>query len=428
MGGGGSYWSATAPLLDGLEPLERDLEVDVAVVGGGFTGLATAWHLMRRDRRCAVLEAGEIGAGASGTTGGQVVPRFKSTFPELERAYGRTTALAMHRIAHAGADLVERAVGELRIDCGYRRHGHVTPIQHPHDIDRFVADRDWLQREAGDLNPRILDQAAVARAVGSAIYRGGYLEPRGAALHPLAYCRGMARALAARGASIHPRTPVTSWTIDGDRVLVQVPGARVAAGKLVLATNAYGDLTAAGDAVRKRIVPILSSQVATAPLPEAVRATVLLDRNTATDAKRLTNYYRVMDDGRFVFGGRAGATNRESPAIFRRLQREMTHLFPQLEGVAVEFGWSGKVALTRDGLPHLGSLGDRVLYGMGYNGRGIGLAALFGERLAALAEGEPVDLGPLTAAPFSPFPFHSLHVPGKAVAIAGKRLLDALGL
>jgi gamma-glutamylputrescine oxidase len=195
----------------------------------------------------------------------------------------------------------------------------------------------------------------------------------------------------------------------------------------VLATNGYSDTTAAGNAVKRRVIPIVSSQIATAPLPAAVRGTILPDENTATDAKRLTHYYRVMGDGRFVFGGRAGTTNRESPVIFRRLEREMVALFPQLAGIPVEYRWSGRVAVTLDGFPHLGRLGEHVAYGMGYNGRGIALAALFGERLAALVDGDEVDLGPMTSGSFAPIPFHALQVPAKAVAITAKRLLDFLG-
>lgn len=396
-------------------------------MGGGYTGLCTARHLLRRGITCVVLEAHEVGWGASGRTGGQVVPRFKFTYPELERAFGRATALAMHRMAHEGADLLEAMLGELGIDCGFSRCGHLTPIEHANDLDRFEADAAWLAREAGDTHPRMLGRDEAAQAVGSTRYRGAYFEPRGGALHPLEYCVGLAKALAARGVMIATRTPVKDWHVEKGGVVIRAGRATVKAQRLVLATNGYSDATPAGDAVKRRIVPIVSSQIATAPLPADTRATLLPAGNTATDAKRLTHYYRVMSDGRFVFGGRAGATQRESAAIFRRLEREMTETFPQLAGVPVEYRWSGCVAVTVDGLPHLGRLDDRVLFGLGYNGRGIALSALFGERLAALAAGEDVRLGPLTDNRFDPIPFHALQVPAKAVAIAYKRLLDAVG-
>lgn len=423
-----SYWEASSRTAGKFPPLDRDIEADVAIIGGGYTGLSAAWHLSKKGRRCVVLEAQGLGYGASGRTGGQVVPRFKSTFPELERAFGRDMALSMHRMAHEAVDRVEATVTELGLECGFRRFGHVTPIQHASDLARFEADCTWLAREAGDTNPRMLASGEVSRVVGSPIYRGGYLEPRGGALHPLEYCLGMANALAARGIAIHAFTPALEWRVESDRVVIRVPRAKVRAQKLILATNAYSDATPAGEALKRRVVPIVSSQIATAPLPPDIRATILPDENTATDAKRLTHYYRVMNDRRMVFGGRAGASNSESPVIFRRLERELLGLFPQLRGIPVEYRWSGRVAVTLDGFPHLGWLREHVAYGMGYNGRGIALSALFGHRLAALIEGEPVDLGPMTSGRFDPIPFHALQVPAKAVAIAGKRFLDAIGV
>lgn len=423
----GSYWAASAKARAPLEPLRGDLDTDVAIVGAGYTGLSTAWHLHRRGIACVVLEAGEVGAGASGRTGGQVVPRFKFTFPELAGQYGREAALAMHGMAHEAADLVESIVTELGIDCGYRRTGHLTPIEHAADAARFEADVAWLASEAGDGQPRMLGRDETRDRVGSARYRAAYFEPRGASLQPFDYSTGFAAALAARGVPIAVRSPVTSWRHDGPGVVANVGAHRVRARQLVMATNGYTDTHPAGDALKRRIVPIVSSQIATAPLAPEVRETILKERNTATDAKRLTHYYRVMGDDRFVFGGRSGATNRESEAIFRRLGREMVALFPQLAGVPVEYAWSGRVAVTVDGLPHLGRLDQRVCYGMGYNGRGVALSALFGARLADWVTGDAVRMGPLTDSPFEPIPFHFLQVPAKAAAIAYKRVLDAVG-
>lgn len=154
---------------------------------------------------------------------------------------------------------------------------------------------------------------------------------------------------------------------------------------------------------------------------------ILADGEAATDAKRLTNYCRVLRDGSFFFGGRGGASSRVSAHIYERLRRDMVAICPELAGVAVRHRWSGMVAATLDTLPHLGSLQQRVHYGMGYNGRGVALSALFGRHLADLAVGEVPRLGPMTNGRFQPIPLHSLRVPAKQIAITWKQVMDTLG-
>ena len=422
-----SYWAATAGPLPVLGPATNDLDTDVVIVGGGFTGLSTAWHLHRAGRHCVVLEANEIGWGASGRNGGMVVPRYKFTFPTLEARYGREVALEMYRGAHAAVDTVERIVADCAIDCDFARSGHLTPMVHRADVGRFTADVRWLADHAGDRRPAMLDAAEAAHRIGTAFYTAACFEPRGGGIHPLRYCIGLASVLAARGVTLFVHTPALSWRKDGDGIVVKTRGARIRARQLVLATNGYSDLAPVTAALRCRVVPMVSSLIATAPLPDPLRRSILPQGHLATDAKRLTNYYRMMPDGRFVFGGRGGASNRESPAIYRRLARDMVRLFPQLGGTAIDHRWSGRVAVTIDGLPHAGRIDDRVSYAVGYNGRGVALSALLGGMLARFACGEPATLGAVTAAPFDPIPFHALRVPAKQAAIAWFRVLDALG-
>ncbi len=423
-----SYWAATTRHDPLFPPLKADLDIDVAIIGGGFTGLAAAWHLMKAGRRCAVLEANQVGWGASGRNGGMAVPRYKLTFPELERKYGRDTALLMHRIAHEGLDTLERIVIDSKLACGFKRHGHLTPIQNAVDVARFEADVRWLAEHAGDAAPRMLDAGETAARLGTGFYRAAYFEPRGGGIHPLEYCQALAAVLAVRGMHIHCATPVQSWRATADEVLLQTAHGRVKARELIIATNAYSDLTASGNALKRRVVPVASALIATAPLPEPLRASLMAKGNLATDAKRLTNYYRLMPDGRFVFGGRGGASTRAGEGVYRRLARDMAHIFPTLAEAPIEHRWYGLVAATLDFLPRIGRLGPRVAYAMGYNGRGVALAALLGGRLAGMTMQQNVNLGPISEGAFAPIPFHALRVPAKQVAISWMQLRDRLGL
>ncbi|MGH8616061.1 MAG: NAD(P)/FAD-dependent oxidoreductase [Burkholderiales bacterium] len=421
-----SYWAATAGRTR-FDPLTGDSEADVAVIGGGFTGLAAAYELNRLGRDCVVLEAHDIGWGASGRNGGMVVPRYKHTYPALAACYGEAVALAMHAAAHRAVDTVESIVAECAIDCGFARHGHLTPMVHASDEARFAADAEWLARYAGDAVPAMLSRADTARRIGTDFYRAAYYEPRGAGIHPFAYCAGLAVALAARGVRIHTATPALEWHSDGNAVTVSTPRGTVRAHHLVLATNGYTDLTQAGAALKLRIVPMVSSLIATEPLPSAIRERLLPAGHLVTDAKRLTNYFRLMPDGALLFGGRGGASNRTSTAVYRRLAHELANIFPALAGTPLRYRWSGRVAVTLDGLPHIGALGKSVSYALGYNGRGVALSALLGRMLAHRACGEPVDAGPMSKTGFGGIPLHALRVPAKQLAITYYRLLDAIG-
>lgn len=423
-----SYWAATAGVPPDLKAVDTDVETDVVIVGGGFTGLSAAYHLNKQGRRCVLLEANEIGWGASGRNGGIAVPRYKQTFPAIEVAYGAQVALDLYQIAHAALNTLERIINDCRIDCGFGRHGHITPMVHRRDENRFADDVKWLADRVGDDNPSMLGAAEVEDRIGTRYYVAGYFEPRGGGLHPLKYCQSLAQTLADRGVQLFVRSPAVAWQRDGAGITIDTPKARIRGKVLLIATNAYSDRTSTTNRLKRRVVPMVSSLIGTAPLPEKIRNSVLRHGNLVTDAKRLTNYYRVMPCDRLMFGGRGGATNNESPAIYARLERDMAAIFPQLRGMPIEYRWSGRVAVTLDGFPHAGALDERVFYAMGYNGRGVVLSAFLGQVLAKYACGESVDLGPLTKTRFDPIPFHFLRVPAKQVSITCFRLLDALGL
>lgn len=423
-----SYWHGTSRHAVPVDPLAEDIEADVTVVGAGFTGLSAAHHLHAAGRTCVVLEANEVGWGASGRNGGIAVPRYKLTFPELERAYGLDTAMRMYRLAHDALDRLEQIVRRRRLDCGFGRYGHLTPLYAEMDAARFRADVDWLARHADDRAPAVLDREATAARLGTGFYAAAYFEPRGGGLHPLEYCQALALSLRADGVRVHAASPVDEWTVDADGVTLRANGRRVRARQLLVATNGYTDLTPAGDPLKRRVVPVASALIGTVPLPADVRASLLPKGNLATDAKRLTNYYRLMPDGRFVFGGRGGASSEPKPGAYDRLAQDMVDIFPQLAGASLEYRWFGLVAATLDFLPRVGRLRERVSYAMGYNGRGVALSALLGAKLAELAlGGEVKGMGPISDGAFAPIPFHALRVPAKQAAITWMLLRDTLG-
>ena len=187
--------------------------------------------------------------------------------------------------------------------------------------------------------------------------------------------------------------------------------ARVRAQKVIVATNAYIDAKLGADGLHRRIVPVASSVVATRPLTDNLVKTVLPARLPVSDSKHLMNYFRLLSNNQLLFGGRGDITGQRSdPGIYRGLEAQLVHIFPQLAGVDIAERWSGMVAVTLDDFPHIGRVEERVLFALGYGGRGVVLAHLMGKYLAAMACGETIDAGPMGNRNFRPIPFHAFHI------------------
>lgn len=422
-----SVWAATARAGDPpLKPLPGSTKVDVAVIGAGFTGLSAAHYLHASGLQTAVLDANDVGFGASGRTGGMGVPRYKTGFATLDAKYGTDAVRGLHRLIIEAVDTLEELVRDHRIECNFQRHGHITAAHCSEALAGLRNDVDWLARVQGDRTPSLFDARTMQLRTGTSVYAGGYFDPRGAGVHPLEYVRGLARSLAERGVAIHPRTPVSR--IDeaaGGGFEVLTPHGTVTARQVLIATNAYTDAHSLNVNLGRRIVPVASSVIATAPLAEELAATILPQGNLVTDTRKLTNYFRTLPDRRLMFGGRGDLLGRDAPGSFRGLEELLLATYPQLGGkVEIVNRWSGKVAVTLDDFPHIGSLKPGLHFALGYGGRGVALAQLLGKMLAKLARGERVMAGPMSDNAFPPIPFHIFRVPAMQTMVMYYRWLD----
>lgn len=421
-----SYWVATASDAPSFPALNADLAADVLVIGAGFTGLSAAYHLAETGLNVAVLDAADIGWGASGRNGGMLPPRYKKGFASLAKLYGHDVTRRLHTLIHEAIDTVEGIVERKSIECGFSRTGQLT-VAHSHEALRELeADRDWMLAEANDGSARILDAAQTFMRVGGGQYVGAWFDPRGAGIHPLNYVRGLASALSRRGVRIHGATPVQRLERDGDRMRAVTPLGVVTARHVVIATNAYTDLASfAPDGLDRRIVPVTTSVVCTAPLSDNLAKSVIPAREMIADTKKIMNWYRILPNNQLMFGGRGDITGRrDDPEIYAGLERQLAETFPQVSSVPIMQRWSGKVAITLDDLPHIGRLNDRVVFAMGYGGRGVALSNLLGKYCARLVCGEAPDLGPMGSNPFGSVPFHRFRVAGMQILAAWWRYQD----
>ena len=422
-----SYWAATGNPAPELPELATDLQTEVLVIGAGFTGLSTAYHLQKAGVGCVVVEAEDTGWGASGRNGGMLPPRYKKGYAAIAGRYGNDVARRLYGLMLEAVDTVETIVADCNIACDFHRSGQLTAAHSREHLRSLEADRDWMAAEAGDKAARILDRHQTMDEVGGGAHVGGWLDPRGAAIHPLNYTRGLATALLARGVALYGRTPVLRLIEDATGVRAETPRGSIRARHAVIATNAYTEATGfAPGKLDRRIVAINTSVIATRPLSANVAATVLPARRMVADTKHLMNWYRITPDNCVIFGGRGDITGRsDDPGVYAMLERQIVETFPQIGEVQIGQRWSGKIAVTRDDFPHIGRLSPSVSFAMGYGGRGVALSNLLGKLLARLARGEAVEAGPMSDNRFAPIPFHAFRVPGMQIVASWYRHLDA---
>ncbi|WP_029008699.1 NAD(P)/FAD-dependent oxidoreductase [Azospirillum halopraeferens] len=400
-----SLWEATAPPSPDLPTLADAVEADAVVIGGGFTGLSTALHLAESGRTVVVVEASVLGRGASGRNNGQVIPTLSRPDPD-------------DLVARFGPDAGERFVALIRDSAAYlfdlvRRHGIACDaeqtgwVQPAHSPGRMrIAERRVAQWGRRGAPVELLDRAAMAALLGSDAWYGGWINRTGGHINPLALVRGLAAAAVAAGARVYVESPALSVERRNDAWHVRTPGGTVRAGALVLATNAY--TTGIFPEVRREVVPVLSWQMATAPLDETVRRTVLPGRHAMSDTHGDLRFMRPTADGRLVTGGALLVPLNGHQRLKGIVGERLGGLFPVLRGVRFDHVWNGYIGMTTDYTPRVHRPGPDAYAWAGCNGRGVALSVSMGRELAAAAAGKDVrDL----ALPFTeprPLPFHGL--------------------
>ncbi|ACA19841.1 FAD dependent oxidoreductase [Methylobacterium sp. 4-46] len=422
-----SLWAARAVPAQDFAPLCDDVQADVAVVGGGYTGLSAALALAERGERAIVLEASTVGWGASGRNGGVVSAKFRAPFQAIAAAHGIEVARRMHAIAHDSVGTLERMIAEHDIpEAGYARVGQLKCAHTPQALASAVADMEWMRREIGDASVTRLTGEEVAAETGSRDFVGGVLSARAGGLHPLNYARGLARAAHARGIAIHEGSPATELRREAGGIRVATSRGSVRARQVIVATNGYSDLTPATEPLRTRLVPFRSAILATEILSDNLRAAMLPTRRICVETRRMMRWFRMVD-GRMVYGGRGAFGRHDTAAAFADLRRAMVRTFPALADTPVSHQWSGLVAMTLDALPHVGRLDDRVTFAMGYNGAGVAMSTHLGRYAAAFALGESPDVGLLGTHAFQPLPFYGLREPVIRLVAGWYQFLDAIG-
>ena len=416
-----SYYEATANRKITTLPLNGDASADVCVIGAGYTGLSAALELAEAGFKVVVLEAETVGFGASGRNGGQICTGFSPGQSRLEAQFSKADAKRCFDMAEESKRLIEERIAAHKIDCDLT-WGYMHCIPKPHqfkDLQAWAEEYDAL----GYGGNALLTKPELEVKLGSNIYHGALRESRAGHLHPLNYCLGLAAAAQKAGVQIHEHTHV----LDVDTG--PAPKARTATGTvsakfMVIAGNAYLGRTV--KALYGRIMPVGSYIIATEPLGENMAKSLISDNEAVANTNFIVDYFRRSSDTRMIFGGRASYSTMEPSNLAEYMRPRMTHVFPQLKDVRLDFAWGGLIAITSNRLPDCGRLSPTVYYAHGYSGQGVALSGLYGKLMAEAIRGQAERFDLFAKIKHLPFPGGALRTPLLVAAMAYYRIRDAL--
>ncbi|HEU4523561.1 MAG TPA: FAD-binding oxidoreductase [Gemmatimonadales bacterium] len=371
----------------------------MAVVGAGYTGLSAALTLARHGASVVVLERWRAGWGASGRNGGFVLPGYKPDPEELLRRCGVDRARALLAATHEAIENLEALVAREALDCGYVRRGWISLAAKPGHMRGLERTSRDLRRLLGH-ETTLLGAAELRAEIGSRRYHGGLLEPFAGALHPGRYCAGLAGAAVRAGAALIEGVEVSSVAHGSAGATIATSSGPLRAAEVLVATNGYTG--PAFPAIRRRVVPVGSYVVATEPLG-GLAAEVLPHARVMSDTWNLLHYFRLSDEGRLVFGGRASFTPTSVRRSARILEADLRTLFPQLAPARLAYAWSGSLGVARDRMPHAGRV-NGVHYALAYAGHGVALSTWLGARMGDALAGRGAV--PTLAGELPPIPLY----------------------
>jgi gamma-glutamylputrescine oxidase len=395
-----SLYAANAAAATELPQLTSPTRADVAIIGGGYTGLSAALHLAEAGVDVVLVEAHQVGWGASGRSGGQLHSGQRRDQDWLEERLGLDDARRLWNLAEEAKALVKDLIARHAIDCGWR-DGLIETVHKQRLVRGEMAYVEKLKTRYGYAPVEWLDGYALADAIGTDVYQGGRRDWGAGHLDPLAFARGLARAAVAAGARIYENTPATGISYGATKKLATANGA-VAADIIIFAGNGY--LADMEDAVERHVMPIDNYIIATEPIGAGTEGGLIAGGEAVSDTRFVVYYFRPTRDGRLVFGG--GETySGVAPADVAALVRpHLANVYPQLKDVAIDYAWGGTLAITLPRLPFIRRVRPGVYAAAGYSGQGVALAPFAGKVLADAIAGDPRRLDVFAALPVPPFP------------------------
>ena len=416
-----SYYQASAHSFPQQPRLKSDLRADICIIGAGFTGLSAALELAEAGYKVIVLEAREIGYGASGRNGGQICTGFSPGQQRIEAQLGKEDAIKCFAIAEEAKKLIVERIAKYKIDCDLK-WGYLHVIPKP---SQFEGLGEWKNEwdALGYADTQILNKSELDERLGTRIYHGALREGGAGHFHPLNYCLGLAKAAIAAGTQIFENSVVLNIE-SGPVVTARTAQGSVRAKFMIIGCNAY-----IGKLVSKlygRIMPVTSYIIATEPLGENRAKSLIRDNDAVATTNFIVDYFRLTRDSRLLFGGRASYSTLEPPNLGAYMRPRMLSVFPGLKDVKIDHAWGGYIAITSNRIPDCGRLEPNIYYAHGYSGQGVALAGMYGKLMAECVKGQAERFDLLARVKHLPFPGGPIRTPMLVAAMLFYRIRDAL--
>ncbi len=406
-----SYWannSGTPP--DNSGTLKQDIEVDVAIIGSGYTGLSCALHLAKQHNiKAHIIEANQTAWGCSGRNAGFILKSTgRKPYSSMIKQWGREVAKGIYAEVSEGVETVNQLISE-GIDCDQQSNGYLRIAHKPSRITELASQAKLMQQEFGYQTELLTAEQIKAEYFDSQDAYGAIRFNDCYGINPLKLAWGYQQKAQKLGATLYTNSPVTSWHTNQNKQLLETPQGQVKANKVIIATNGYTP-NQFHSAVNNRTLPVLSQIIVTEPLTsEQIAATNFISDNVVMDTRALKYYFRKLPDNRILFGGRGAISGKdaEDPFFANRLLKVLIGSFPPLKGLKIDYSWSGWISISLDDLPHIRQADEQgnVAYSMGYCGNGVSFAVQAGKRLAQWVAGESLPKLPYYTADLPKFPF-----------------------
>jgi gamma-glutamylputrescine oxidase len=420
-----SYYAASANDKVERPRLESSIETDVCIIGAGYTGLSSALHLLESGMKVVILESARIGWGASGRNGGQIVNSFSRDIDSIEKVVGKEQAKLFGQMAFEGGQIIRDRIKKYNIDCDLK-DGGVFAALNAKQMGHLEGQKALWERHGHNGHLTLLDKEGIGKVVATDTYVGGLLDMSGGHIHPLNLALGEARAVESLGGLIFEDSAVIKVD-DGENPVVHTALGQVKAKFVVVAGNAYlGKLL---PELQAKSMPCGTQVITTEPLDDELAASLLPQDYCVEDCNYLLDYYRLSGDKRLIFGGGVVYGARDPADIKSLILPKLLKTFPQLEGVKIDYAWTGNFLMTLSRLPQVGRIGHNIYYSQGCSGHGVTYTHLAGKLIAEMLNGQATRFDAFASLPHYPFPGgHALRVPFSALGAWYYTLRDKFGI
>jgi gamma-glutamylputrescine oxidase len=378
-----SYYAASAHAWEAQPCFVGDGHYDVAVIGGGFTGLSAALACAEKGLKVALFESKTIGYGASGRNGGQLIPGLRWSMREIDAEFGRERAQAIFDLAYSAVDRVNSRIAKHDIECDLKP-GHLEAAYKPSHFEDMQRDAEFLAKNFG-WETEVIQPANMGRHIKGGDYHGGIYDRKGGHFHPLNYALGLAQACLKAGVTIHENSP--SWIGDANAEF------------FIVANDTWTHQTDSN--LGRYTIPIMNYNIATAPLPNW--QDYLPSDAAVADSRFVLNYFRLSADKRLIFGGGEKYVQTPPADIAGFVRKHMVKVFPSLANTPIDYAWGGAVGVTMNRLPHMGRKGN-VFFAHGFSGHGALITTLAGELMAEAVTGTMERFDVFEKLRHNPFP------------------------